>query len=586
MKEKIKNNKIKLLITTLVMLVVACLFNRAMYWTEYSTWLNKVVVAVISIMMIVGVPLLLTCFEPCANYIDEFIRIKKQQIKNLLADKKRLLIYIVLFIIISVIFGIAYKCTGYLYEISDYSRYYFVGLALVVFSFILLRKIAYKRIEVLFAVIAIIMGVTFVFVSPRRLLVTWDDETHYIRAESLADIFDNTKYTEEQSFVDSQGAAYLYTVGEITQQDFDALIGNIELMREAKITDTRFGSSIGIEFMAYIPAAIGTIAGRALGLSFIHSFMLSKILNLITYVMVMYFAIKHLKYGKVLLSTIGLMSTTMFMASTYSYDYWVIAFTTLGFSYLIAELQCPDRKFSNKNMIVMIAAFVIGLMPKAIYFVAMFVALFMPKTKFKDSKQRRIYYVVIFTAALLLMLSFVMPMLINTDSRSDSRGGDEISSAGQIAFILSNPIRYCGILLSFIRQYISFENAGDYVSFMAYLGTGIGTYMVLILIAVLAFIDRGTDQIKMPLIRVTYFIGAFLCVALIATALYISYTPVGADTIEGCQQRYLLPLLFPTVYFIGVDGVKTTINKNVMALVSTGIMAVIFMSNVWLLCCV
>ena len=65
-----------------------------------------------------------------------------------------------------------------------------------------------------------------------------------------------------------------------------------------------------------IPAAAGIIMGRALGLSFFHTFMLSKMVILFTYVLVMYFAIKKLKNGKILLAVIGLSSTTMFMAST------------------------------------------------------------------------------------------------------------------------------------------------------------------------------------------------------------------------------------------------------------------------------
>ena len=66
--------------------------------------------------------------------------------------------------------------------------------------------------------------------------------------------------------------------------------------------------------------------------------------------------------------------------------------------------------------------------------------------------------------------------------------------------------------------------------------------------------------------------NAAVCVVLVATALYISFTAVGADYIAGCQPRYLLPLLFPMAYFIGVDGVTTKINKNAMAVAAVSIM--------------
>ena len=39
-------------------------------------------------------------------------------------------------------------------------------------------------------------------------------------------------------------------------------------------------------------------------------------------------------------------------------------------------------------------------------------------------------------------------------------------------------------------------------------------------------------------------------VILVATALYVSFTPVGLGTVNGCQSRYLLPLLVPCLSFI------------------------------------
>ena len=63
--------------------------------------------------------------------------------------------------------------------------------------------------------------------------------------------------------------------------------------------------------------------------------------------------IKNLKNGKVLLAVIGLSTTTMFMASSMSYDFWVIGFTTLGYSFFISELQNRDKKLEYRNIIMM-----------------------------------------------------------------------------------------------------------------------------------------------------------------------------------------------------------------------------------------
>jgi uncharacterized membrane protein len=49
-----------------------------------------------------------------------------------------------------------------------------------------------------------------------------------------------------------------------------------------------------------------------------------------------------------------------------------------------------------------------------------------------------------------------------------------------------------------------------------------------------------------------------------ATALYISFTPVGHNTILGCQWRYIIPTLFPFLYAVGSPRVRHTIDKRVI----------------------
>lgn len=583
---KVISKKKKLIVTFIIMLILVFLFNRAMYWTEFSTWKNKVMVAVISLTGVIGMPLFLTYVKSVSDYIDMFINNKINQIEALKDNLKKVLLYTALFVVIIIAAVLSEKLilsriSG---SYSDHRMYFCMGAGILIFAIVLCGKIAYKRVEVIFAAVALIMGITYIMVSPRNLLVTWDDETHYLRSVSIADAFDNTKYNAESSFYDSQAATYLYSQGEITEEEYEAILNNVEYEYELRLTDNRFGSEIGKEFVAYIPAAAGIIMGRALGLSFFHTFMLSKMVILFTYVLVMYFAIKKLKNGKILLAVIGLSSTTMFMASTMSYDYWVIGFTTLGYSFFISELQNRDKKFEYKNMIMMNICFLLGIAPKAIYFVLMFVLLFMPKDKFVDKKQRKIYYTLIVGVAVFLMMTFLLPMLIGSSGTGDTRGGEDVNSIEQIKYILSNPGEYTGTLLNFLKEYLDLDYAEEFITSMAYMGYGMGTTITLMLMAVLMYIDRDEKKIKMPCVRGAYFFSAAVCIILVATALYVSFTEVGANYIAGCQPRYLLPILFPTAYFIGVDGVQTKINKNVMTVVSISIMSYFFMAGMWNTC--
>ena len=40
---------------------------------------------------------------------------------------------------------------------------------------------------------------------------------------------------------------------------------------------------------------------------------------------------------------------------------------------------------------------------------------------------------------------------------------------------------------------------------------------------------------------------SFASIFLVALALYVSFTPVGLNWVNGCQTRYLEPLLFPVL---------------------------------------
>ena len=76
---KVISKKKKLIVTFIIMLILVFLFNRAMYWTEFSTWKNKVMVAVISLTGVIGMPLFLTYVKSVSDYIDMFIsKIKRK----------------------------------------------------------------------------------------------------------------------------------------------------------------------------------------------------------------------------------------------------------------------------------------------------------------------------------------------------------------------------------------------------------------------------------------------------------------------------------------------------------------------------
>lgn len=131
--------------------------------------------------------------------------------------------------------------------------------------------------------------------------------------------------------------------------------------------------------------------------------------------------------------------------------------------------------------------------------------------------------------------------------------GAEVNSALQMAGILHNPIGYAKILFRFLLRYLSVRQMNNYIDAFAYLGYGNGFAIFLILIVILGLIDKKEcdREISNWYYKTSAVVIFVVTVVMIATALYIDFTPVGANSISGCQHRYITPLLFPVCYTMG-----------------------------------
>ena len=224
---------------------------------------------------------------------------------------------------------------------------------------------------------------------------------------------------------------------------------------------------------------------------------------------------------------------------------------------------------------------VLGLGPKAIYFPLFALLLLLPKSKFSSVQQYRKYLVIVSVAAVLVLMSFVIPMLFDSVP-SDTRGGSTVSGSDQIFYILSHPLTYTKILLSFLWEYVSsFTCITDF----AYLGTVSGSFSLLLLGAVVftdkSDLDRYTSTGKVRLVTMG---SVFVTLCLVATSLYITFTPVGYSTINGCQQRYMMPLLFPLFYVLGSVRIKNQIDRKVYHTTILAANGVLLYSTVFSLC--
>ncbi len=397
------------------------------------------------------------------------------------------------------------------------------------------------------------------FTPATQALSVWDDETHYAKILNLS-------YFGEDARITGADADFITRVySDYSPQGLDHAYENLDARMHEGAQFTDSSPKLSYERLGYLSGATGMFLGRMFHLSFHDILIMGRVAMLLLFAVLCFLSIRKLKTGKMILSVLVLLPTCVYLASNFSYDSWVTGFTILGFAWFFSEAQEPDKPLSVKNWIIMLAAMVIGMGPKAIYFPLVFLLFFMPKTKFTTKRTLLIYRLSVIAATLFVLASFLMPMLVNGAGAGDARGGSDVNASGQIAYILSHPFDFIKMMAGFLPQYLSVGFASNYISSLSYSGDGYFHIILIVLLCFVAFTDRNEyDRFTTTLShKIRTLIIALITIVCVASALYISFTPVGFHTVNGCQARYLMPVVFPVLYVIGINRTQNELNRNI-----------------------
>ncbi len=483
-----------------------------------------------------------------------------QKVFAFICKKKKALWVGLLFLIVSGIIasGIDYLFLRFI--IGTYSKgfylFFFIFLTAVIFSVFYLAfsfKTTGKNIESVFLCICLVLGLLMVVITPFGHN-SWDTETHY--KWSLRASYSNN----DAIITQTEKGIITGSVDTFVKDNASEIVGDIcRLNDQYKIF---LEKEKGTTTIAHYLSGMFIALGRMVGANFYEIFTFGKLANLLVYATVCYFAVKKLKSGKMIMIVIALFPTNLMLATSYSYDYWVTAFGFLGMAYFVSGLQAPEKSVSVTDTIIMCAAFSISAIPKLIYAVLLIIPFFMNKEKIE--KPKRYYFICTLTIVVLLTV-LAVKVFAQASSAGDIRGGSDVSPPDQIAFILSNPLRYAKILFKFLTKYLSMGLMKEYIVNYGYCGMGIGANVFVALMMITTLTDKSNYDVQ----AYGWFLRSFMILlflgmsAAIATALYIDFTPVGHETVNGCQLRYLIPLLYPLLSVICGKGIKLRINRSV-----------------------
>lgn len=457
---------------------------------------------------------------------------------------------------------------------------------------IVLRDIIAEKFEYGFLIIALCSGLIFCLAMPLSRVV-WDEESH-MRGVYWLDITGSYEYNSFlQGYIDGsyENLPFEYSMSYEEYKDVYRRVNELSTPSpEDPAVSHPWGTS-GFATFSYVIMAVTCNICKLAHAPFGLTYILVRLTNLFMYIAVIFFAVRKLPRGKMLMSAIALLPTPMFLASTISYDTIVTAFLYLGMAYLF-YMMLGDREATWWEYLVFIGGMAYGSSRKAIYIPLILLGMFLPHRCFKNKKTERIMKAGIIVVFLALMSTFVLPALISPSQEGDLRGGTT-SHAGQISSILGNPLGYAGLLLSTMWNYLWEFGIGTItLDHLAYLGSGTLTYVIVIYLVTLTLTSENTVYVQnakrrwvpkslTPWFKLILAALVFVVLCLIWTSMYLSYTEVGKTVMAGVQGRYYIPLLFPVLFSLSFNKVSTGWDKKKYSLVCSLISAFIIFYSIW-----
>lgn len=441
------------------------------------------------------------------------------------------------------------------------------------------RKTLRDKPEVFFVIFVIAIGILMSFFFPDTTRISWDDGYHYqvaVQSSYLGEL----RLTDQDQNGFVIGAYQEYDLNKWDQwhaeQDSAYQNGNVTVEKSTFNLNQIWG---------YVQGC-GLYVGRALRLPYWAIWSLGRFFGLLGYAIISYFAIRRLKSGKMILISVLLIPEAIFLASQYSYDPAITALFALSMSYLFAEWQETDKKLTWKSALLIAIPLYVGCMIKVAYLPLLLLPLFLPKAKFKTEKQRRFFFIFCLSAMAAVIISFALPFF-GGSGQGDIRGGEDVNAFGQIAYILHNPVQYAKTLILFLRYYLSTDNTLNLLGHFAYMDKIPNIFYYFALLAVVAFTDKDEHDSMLSgkrWVRTLSLLIMFGVVCLIVTALYVAYTPVGAGSVNGCQPRYIIPLIFPAMMFMGTSKIANKMNRTVYNGIFFAVIGFVGFSGVFIRC--
>ena len=389
-----------------------------------------------------------------------------------------------------------------------------------------------------FAFIFILLtGGLLVFVQP--ILNTPDETVHFDRAEMVSNgviVIDSDilEYDTIQSTVDLRNELHkTYTQSGLTEKEIN--------YTSAK---TLHVAAANPAFL-YFPQALGIRIAKILHLKVIWLLWLGRLMNLLSYSLLISLGIKIAPKWKFPLFFVATLPISIQQAASCSPDAMINSLSLLLISYFLYLYSEENIKITQREIIIfsLIGVFVTLAKVTNIFLVGLI--LIIPKERFSNEKKVFLIKGMVIVGIVILggvyyLYTMSFPMNLEHKAYLESIEA-EVVAGKQLQYILNNTLKW---MHDFLASLI--EQADNYVITLNSFGWLDYGYSILNIIVVfelgkVCIQEQGVAISQVGKFLIFLMVGGIYCATCLA--LYISWTSVGASYVSGVQGRYFIPMI-------------------------------------------
>ncbi len=336
-------------------------------------------------------------------------------------------------------------------------------------------------------------------------------------------------------------------------------------------------SAINYPPTGYLFHAIALRLSQALHINVLSSFFLARLFNALGCVALSCMAIALATRGKWYLFILLSLPMTLFQFASLSQDGILISSAALGSAMLSRYL---DNETADRVRFMLIIGsiflFLVAILGKPVYIPLLFAVHIIVLMKNKT-------YIVGIAFSLLCSLIIVIGWYL-LNSSGYSVADPEISIVRQINYLYTDPFALITVVLQ--KTAVNFtKEANGFIGILGWRDTRLPVYsygLVKVLLALImlmncyAFVKKQQSFLLISIVALTIVSAMFF----VSLALYVTWTPVGLQTVHGVQGRYMIPIAcFASVAMVDLFP-NNIFEKNMLLLFIILVVLIMFFVDV------